>query len=68
MTHECAIATCNGALAISGLPSLDAEDCALLRDSAADSEQVAGLLETLHRCGAYLSAETAAAILNLYSR
>ena len=68
MTPEAAIAYCNGALAIAGLPSLDAEDCALLRDPAADPEQVEGLLETLHRCGAYLSADKAAAILNLYSR
>lgn len=68
MTFESAIATCNGALAIAGHESLDAEDCALLRDPAADPEQVAGLLESLHRCGAYLSAENAAAILNLYSR
>lgn len=68
MTPEAAIAYCNGALAIAGLPSLDAEDCALLRDPAADAEQVEGLLESLHRCGACLSAEKAAAILNLYSR
>ena len=68
MTYESAIAYCNGALAIAGLPSLDSEDCALLRDPAADPEQVEGLFETLHRCGACLSAEKAAAILNLYSR
>lgn len=68
MTYESAIAYCNGALAIAGLPSLDADDCALLRDPAADPEQVEGLLETLHRCGAHLSSANAAAILNLYSR
>ena len=68
MTHESAIAYCNGALAIAGLPSLDADDCALLRDPAADPEQVDGLLETLHRCGAHLSSANADAIRNFYSR
>lgn len=67
MTYESAIATCNFALALARLPSLDSEDCALLRDPSADVEQVQGLLETLHRCGAFLADDKALAILNLYS-